>query len=302
MSATGARQQSPDTPAPVVAGVFRPETGRLKRDGLELREATQTKIGATDYLAAVFQRKNPRELNQSFEFRILEGNPQSGVRLLFRRSDFHFTFDPAVLPASWNWTDINRDGAIELVVQSSSGGNCWACNPTEVYRVKDGRVELIAAGPVRKIEDLNNDGTMELLVTDARWESYADLSHVSAPGSLIVYAWKNGSYRYAGPDYPDFYKGEVDRLRASLEEARLELATQAFSDDRYVGVAISIALTIAHSGDRPRALGELKKLLLANVRNAEESKRRNEVLADFQKGESAAKLAELKPGDPIPLS
>src|SRR5262249_32879993 len=122
----------------------------------------------------------------------------------------------------------------EIIVQSSSGGNCWGCNPTEIYRVANHKAELIAAKPIQKITDLNGDGIQELIVTDARWESYDDLSHAASPAALTVYAWRNGKYVYASRYFEAFYKGEIDRLRASIEEAKSQITADEYSDEAYL--------------------------------------------------------------------
>ncbi len=46
---------------------------------------------------------------------------------------------------------------------------------------------------------------------------------------------------------------------------------------------------------------ELETLMNSNAKSPEQRKRRKTVLTDFQTGESAKRLREMKPGDPMPL-
>src|SRR6185503_4781466 len=209
--------QQPMTP-PRVSPEFQPEISQLAATGLKLKEAVEASLdGTAHHLAAIFQREKPKAPNEAFELRIIEGDGHAS-KTIFKRDDFFFSFDLAGEPNKLNATDLNGDGSKEVFVQSSSGGNCWSCNPTEVYRVRNHKGELIAAGPIQKIDDLNGDGLQELLVTDTRWESYDDLSHAASPTAVMVYTWRNGQYVYAARDFPSFYQSETARLRAAIEE------------------------------------------------------------------------------------
>ena len=115
----------------------------------------------------------------------------------------------------------------------------------------------------------------------------------------MVYAWRNGKYVYASRDFAAFYKSEVERCRASTEEAKAGITAADYSDVVYVGSALSLAITYSHSGDPDRGLKELETLLNSNSKSAAQSKHRATILEDFRKGESAKKLRELKYGDPM---
>ena len=281
--------------SPSVSEQFRVEVSQLAAGGLRLKEALEASLdGSARHLAAIFQREKPKAPNEAFELRILESDGQAS-KTIFRRADFFFSF------ARLNGTDINGDGLKETIVQSSSGGNCWSCNPTEIYRVSSHKAELIAAGPIQRIADLNGDGIPELIVTDARWESYDDLSHAASPAAATVYAWRNGKYVYASRDFQPFYKSEIDRLHASIEGAKSQIIADEFSDESYVGLAITVAITHTHAGQIERGLEELESLLNSNARSPSQSKHRAAIIDDFRKGESSKKLREMKYGDPIPL-
>jgi len=295
---SGHHQQA--SPIPTVSAEFQSEVSQLAATGLKLKEAVEASLdGVAKHLAAIFERTDTKDPTQRFEFRIIE-NDGHASKTIFRRSDFFFSFD-ANGSSKLNATDINGDGSKEIIVQSSSGGNCWSCNPTEIYRVSGHKAELIAAGPIQRIVDLNNDGILELLMTDARWESYDDLSHAASPGAVMIYAWKNGKYVYASRDFGLYYKAEIERLRASIEEAKADITADEFSDEAYVGRSIGLAITYAHAGELEVGVKALETLLNSNSKSAAQAKHRAIILQDFRNGESSKKLRAMKYGDPLPL-
>ena len=296
---TAGQTVQPSAP-PQVSAEFQSEVSQLISTGLKLKEAVEASLdGVSKHLAAVFERAGTKDPTQRFEFRILEGDGKTS-KTIFRRSDFFFSFGGNGA-GRVNAPDINGDGLKEIVVQSSSGGNCWGCNPTEIYRVSNHKAELIAAGPIQRIADLNNDGIAELLMADARWESYDDLSHAASPGAVMIYAWKNGRYVYASRDFAAYYRAEIERIRAAIEEAKTSVTTEELSDEGYVGGAIGLAITYAHAGEFERGITELETLLNSNAKSAAQKKHRAVILQDFRSGESATKLRAMKYGDPLPL-
>src|SRR5258705_7309302 len=181
-------------PAPKVSEEFQPEVSQYTGRGLRLKGAVEASLdGTAHHLAAIFQREKSKAPNEAFELRILESDGRI-AKTIFKRADFFFSFAFAGGPNKLNATDINGDGLREIIVQSSSGGNCWSCNPTEIYQVRNHKAELIAAGPVQRLTDLNGDGIAELLVLDARWEGYGDLSHAAAPSATMIYSWQGGRH------------------------------------------------------------------------------------------------------------
>jgi hypothetical protein len=295
-----ADQRATAAPQPKVSAEFQSEVSQLAAEGLHLKEALEASLdGSSRHLAAVFDRPKPRQPNEAFEFRIIESDGRA-TKTIFRRAEFFFTFAAGEV-ARLNGTDINGDGAKEVIVQSSSGGNCWGCNPTEVYTVRNHKAELIAAGPVQKIADLNQDGIAELLVTDARWEVYDDLSHAASPSAVMVYAWRGGRYVYASSDFAPFYRNELEQLRAAINEAKGQITEEEFSDELYVGRAMALAITSAHMGELERGLKEMEAILNSNARTAAQAKHRASIIEDFRRGDSSKKLRQMKPGDPMPI-
>ena len=282
-----------------VSSEFQDEIARLTFEGLRLKEATGANLEATTHhLAAIFERTNSKETGVAYEFRIIESDGKTS-KTIFTRKEFFFSFAALNETAKWNATDINGDGLKEIFVQSSSGGNCWACNPVEIYQVKNHTAKLIAAAPIQKIADLNGDGIAELVVADARWEAYSDLSHAAAPSAKLVYAWKNGKYVNASRDFADFYKAEITRLDAALSEAKATISAEEGSDDLYIGLAITLLISYRHAGQIERGLKEFEVMMKSNSSSTEQLKRRAVIVRDFRLGDSADKLLQIKYGDPL---
>jgi hypothetical protein len=299
VTATSLKQSPIELPPVKVSPEFQSEINQLAAEGLKLKETTGASLEvAIQHLAAIFERVNMKGQGAAYEFRILESDGKT-VKTLFTRKEFFFSFLALNETAKLNATDINGDGIKEILVQSSSGGNCWACNPVEIYQVKNHQVKLIAAAPMQKIADLNGDGIAELIVADARWEFYGDLSHAASPSVKLIYAWKNGRYVNASRDFADYYRAEIERLRLALDEAKASITATEGSDDFYIGLAIALAISYRHAGEIERGLKEFETLMNTNTRSQEQSKRRTTIVRDFRLGDSADKLLQIKYGDPL---
>jgi hypothetical protein len=299
LMADSRQQETANPQPPKIKPEFQDEVSRLAAEGLRLKEAIGAGLEAGGHhLAAVFERLNSREPSAAYEFRILESDGKT-AKTIYLRKEFFFSFAALNEMAKWNAADLNGDGQKEVLVQSSSGGNCWACNPVEIYQVKNHQAKLIAAAPIQKIIDLNQDGLAELIVADARWEFYGELSHAASPSAKLVYAWKNGRFVNASRDFADFYRSEIDRIRAALEEAKTMITAEEGSDDAYIGLAITLAISYRHAGEIERGLKEFEALMNTNTRSPEQAKRRAAMVRDFRLGDSAEKLLQIKYGDPL---
>ena len=91
----------------------------------------------------------------------------------------------------------------------------------------------------RELRDLDGDGVMEIIATDAAWELHG-FCHACSPGGRFVLALDGTQYVDASSDYQQFF----DERIAELED----LLSDADSESRRVSLAISIALAYGHSG------------------------------------------------------
>jgi hypothetical protein len=114
-----------------------------------------------------------------------------------------------------------------------------------------------------------------------------------------VYTWQNGRYVNASREFADFYKAEIDRLRLAINEAKASINEAEGSDDFYIGLAITLAITYRHAGDLRHGLDEMEALLKTNARTPDQVKRRDVIIKDFRLGDSAQKILAVKYGDPI---
>ena len=192
--------------------------------------------------------------------------------------------------------DLNGDGRKELVVSAANGGNCWQCSRVLLYTLEGNGARLIASEPMR-LEDLDGDGRVELLVGDTRWEAYDDFSHAAAPGGTLVYTWRDGAYVFAGSDAAAYYDGKLAELRAGLAESVASIRPdEANGDELYLHYALSIYIVHAYTGRLEAGREELRRALGEHAASDEMRARRKRILGDFLAGESAKLLSEPRKG------
>lgn len=99
--------------------------------------------------------------------------------------------------------DVNNNGIEDVLIQMATGGNCWSCEWKELFEVKDNNVIQLTKGlndqegyrqAVKDVEDLDDDGILELVVLDAKWEFAFDFSHAGSPGAYKIYKWSGTGY------------------------------------------------------------------------------------------------------------
>lgn len=288
-------------PDPIPAA-FRPAIAAFERKGLGVSAFSEYRAVAGRYLAVIFQypeaagdRAGMKSLKLYFQ---RAGSSVVSSSELFDEMSIGFgTYEEPDLA----FADINKDGVLEFVVSAANGGNCWACSNVRIYALGGPAPRLLVAEPMT-LRDLNGDGTLELLVGDARWESYDDFSHASAPGGTMVYEWREGKYLFAGADAKGFYDKEIDRYRGELAEAIAMInAADDASDERYLGLALSIYIVRCYTGEFEKGEEELRRMLVDNAPSGEMRVKRARILDDFLAGESARWLREPRQGDPVPL-
>jgi hypothetical protein len=89
------------------------------------------------------------------------------------------------------------------------------------------------------LEDLDRDGDMEIIATDASWELHG-FCHACSPGAEFVLTWDGTQYVDASSDYQSFFDEWIAERESRLIEADRE--------SEKVSLAISIALEYGHSG------------------------------------------------------
>ncbi|MCH7604680.1 hypothetical protein IID24_01700 [Patescibacteria group bacterium] len=124
----------------------------------------------------------------------------------------------------WNaeLIDIDNNNSEEIILHISSGGNCWSCSSIQVFQFKQDDLEEISISAEdffvpKRVEDINEDGTSEVVALLTRWEFAFGLCHACSPGTSRVYKWENGKYIKASEEFPEFYEKEIKRSEDRLE-------------------------------------------------------------------------------------
>jgi hypothetical protein len=294
---TDARVPDPD-PLP---SAFRPAVAAVERKGLTVSVFKEHTTDAGRYFAVIYQY--PETAGEKAGTKSLKLYFQRAGSSVVSSSDL---VEEAILglgtyeDTETVFADINKDGILELVVSAANGGNCWACSNVRIYALGGPTPRLMVAEPM-VLKDLDGDGSVELLVGDVRWESYDEFSHAAAPGGTMVYRWRDGKYVFAGTEAKAFYEKELDRYRGELAEAISAInAADAMSDERYLGLALSMYIARCYTDEQERGEEELRRMLVDNAPSGEMRVRRARILDDFLAGESARLLREPRRGDLAP--
>jgi len=149
--------------------------------------------------------------------------------------------------------DINKDGFKEFVVTGSTGGNCWTCMYLRIFQTKNHQVieflpDLPETQVIFGIQDLNDDGFKELLVSDAQWEFYMDLCHACSPSVSLIYKWEKDKYLDRSGEFPSYYDEEIKELEQEIKD----MSADEQGTDYYMGRAISIFLNYLEKGEKEK--------------------------------------------------
>ncbi len=157
-----------------------------------------------------------------------------------------------------NNTDINGDGSREIVIWKGCGGTAWSCQQIGVYQIRENRL-INLSEPITgsllpsSLVDLDQDGSLEIIAIETRWETYEHLPHPVAPSVEEIFAWSNGSYRRASKEYPDYYQKKINHIESLLDQSELPYD--------YLGNAIRLLLNYDRMGQAERGWEEFERLL-----------------------------------------
>jgi len=101
--------------------------------------------------------------------------------------------------------------------------------------------------------DLDQNGSLEIIAIETRWETYEHLPHPVAPSVEEIFAWSNGSYRRASKEYPDYYQKKINHIESLLDQSE-------FPYD-YLGNAIRLLLNYDRMGQAERGWEKFERLL-----------------------------------------
>ena len=112
-------------------------------------------------------------------------------------------------------------GAAVLCLPNPSGGNAWRANPWFV--VLQDPLELL--GQVSGVGDVDDDGSIDLVVADDIWEDgWSQLSHAGAPGATVFCGVKDGALVLDRQKTDGWAWRELSRLNAKIREMRPKAA------------------------------------------------------------------------------
>ena len=232
------QQELPDSFAEVLE--------EIERDGFELRDSLYPyNDGLVPYLVTLLENDAVQSVTgRVSELRIYRVDSQ-GTQLLTREvvARMHLAFHEL------NNTDINGDGSREIVIWKGCGGTAWSCQQIGVYQIRENRLVNLSE-PITgslfpsSLVDVNQDGSLEIIAIETRWETYEHLPHPVAPSVEEIFAWSNGSYHRASKEYPDYYQKKINQLESLMDQTELPYD--------YLGNSIKLLLNYDRMGQAER--------------------------------------------------
>ena len=227
----------------------------IEREGFELRDYLYPyNDGFVHNLVTLLENDAVQSANgRVSELRIYRSDSQ-GTQLLGREvvAGRHLAFHEL------NNTDINGDGSREIVISKGCSGTAWSCQQIGVYQIRGNRL-INLSEPISgslfpsSLVDVNQDGSLEIIAIETRWETYEHLSHPVAPSVEEIFAWNNGSYRRASKEYPDYYQKKINHIEFLMDQTALPYD--------YLGNAIKLLLNYDRMGQTEKGWEEFERLL-----------------------------------------
>jgi hypothetical protein len=148
--------------------------------------------------------------------------------------------------------DIDADGKLDLVVHAGTGGNCWTCGWVEAFTLTPaGARTLIAPERFQSLEDVDGDGKLEAIESEAKWEFYEGLCHACSPRVERIHRLTSSGWNECSEAFPDYYRTSVATLEKQLEQQASH--NSADWDDYQMGTLISILLNRVRLGEKDEA-------------------------------------------------
>ncbi len=227
----------------------------IERDGFELKDYLYPyNDGFLNYLVSLLENDPVQSATgRVSELRIYRSDSQ-GTQLLARE----VVEGMALAFHELNNTDINGDGSREIVIWKGCGGTAWLSQQIGVYQIRGSRL-INLTEPITgslfssSLVDVNQDGSLEIIAIETRWETYEPLPHPVAPSVEEIFAWSNGSYRRASQEYPDYYQQKINQIESLMDQIELPYD--------YLGNSIKLLLNYDRMGQAKRGWEEFERLL-----------------------------------------
>lgn len=191
----------------------------LEARGAQFLESTETTVSNTRYVLFFFWDE-AETLFLAYRF---EGN----VPILLRDSRADD------LPGRWAigsttrmevepWGDLNNDGNPDVVMYYSYAGTAWGVRKqVHLWQIEPNRNLIDLTAPIYEdyrlipqyaIEDINDDGILELWIGDYRGEFYGP-GHALGVSSFKIYAWQDEQVYDVSDAFVTLYDDEIAKHR-----------------------------------------------------------------------------------------
>ena len=162
------------------------------------------------------------------------------------------------IDAELSGRDINNDGLPEIVLSTFRGGNSWESQYIQVFKIlptgemKELTIEHPEDVVLQGLEDIDKDGTYEIIGLDTHWEYKFGLCHACSPAVMKIYIWQEGKYVDGSKKFSKIYDEEISKLESRLP---------GFSSrENYIGDVISILLNYIQKGEDAKGWARFKTL------------------------------------------
>lgn len=162
-----------------------------------------------------------------------------------------------------NFKDIDNDGIKDIVVTTSSSGNCFCCEKIEIYNIKNEKLTKLFKnkfGCISDIVDLDNDDIYEIILFDDRFEFYDDLCHACSPAVEYIYQKKEQRYINSSVQFLNFYDKKIKHLTKNIE---FDFNNKKYLDSDYqryyLGNTITLLLNYSAKGEKEKGIEHYKK-------------------------------------------
>ncbi len=227
----------------------------IERDGFEVRDYLYPyNDGFVQYLVTLLENDPVLSATGRIsELRIYRLDSQ-GTQFLAREvvAGMQLTFHEL------NNTDINGDGSSEIVIWKGCSGTARSCQQIGVYQIRGNRL-INLSEPITgslfpsSLVDVDQDGSLEIIAIETRWETYEHLPHPVAPSVEEIFAWSNGFYRRASQEYPDYYQKKINHIESLMDQIE--------NPYDYLGISIRLLLNYDRMGQTQRGWKEFERLL-----------------------------------------
>jgi hypothetical protein len=214
---------------PTVLGFTDEHIEELETDRYQVAHVTETTVDDKRYVAYVFG-ESPESFSGRMVliYRFENDEPVLVLHSLPGEAPSLPSISGAFDARTEDWNDLNRDGQPDLLIYYNMLGT-GSGGVDQVYLVQvDHNGELVElTEPIYNdfhlapyvIEDIDQDGILELIVGDYRGEWYGS-SHADGVASFQIYAWESdGSVSDVSANFAEMYEEDITRTTTIVRDS-----------------------------------------------------------------------------------